>query len=635
MRRIYHPPAQLAQESEVHASADVHIDTLPSDVAAVAAQAEQSSTSAELDVNIPQIDDTLSLENLSPRNFFMRRKYHLASEELAADGTATPDPAHPSPDDDGSDLPQLAIEKLPGAADDQYGHNRATMDGAEVKEHGKGPDHSYGSDRASMHGAEVHEIEAEHVTLEQALLGLEQQCLAIEEAADKAQTLQALAVEARHPLNRTAKRILAIATESLLADLGDPQASQLALELEADEDPALKHGLGKGEVQDIEPKSETHKPGKEGESKAAAANTPESKSLMEKIKAIWRSIYAAMKKAWLWVKDLFRRFMDMAPGLVKRAEQLKEQLKEIGKNHKHPGAEAISHPGHWEIHDALRVNRHLDDPENIPLEANQTLEVVAAQLNRFSKESLYNDGFLKLLKDGKPEQFSYDPHKEIAASKLMRARVPVKSNAEYPVFEMHSIGLLGGQWIVQRVSAEPLKGYQALEMAAETPALHSHEDEPARQPHESSWSSKHDTYNRMPLLTIEQALELVDTAEKMAKLVVEFRHGEGELSKCQLKLEQLAEDMVRLGGDNASSAERNSDVVEVQGWHKARQHFCAQAPRIFAKEPAQMVNYALRISSRLLKYAEIVGDAYVGTKTETDRHVIHHPGSKTGLARFL
>lgn len=493
----------------------------------------------------------------------MRKHLKIATEDVALELTGT---SHQEYGHDRAPVHGVQVkEHGKGPDHSTYGHDRAPTHGMEVKEHGQGPDHSsYGHDRAPMHGAEVHEIEAEHVTLEDALAALEQQCLAIEEAHDVVDSMVELgSLVDQAPLNTQSRKIVAVAMESLLGQVGDSSPLDIALEAEA----------------------------------GTASGPSVGEQITSKARKIWQAIIAAIKRAIVWFKAFCRRLFDQTPKLKKRAEALQAQLKEP------KGERSVEKMNSAQLAHELVVEGKVD-AEAIVKGANTASTVLEPYFRRLLASELYSADFLKQVDEG---NVAYDPVKrreifKLVSSGLVGEFAKATGGREYEGETWSSEEMPGGLTIACQLESAELKNVeQAIRKHTLSPALSY-----TKTPSKSELSKLTEHVGVGTPAQLEAALRSV---LQLLALVEEFRKVQDKLENLADKCVAMASELERKWGQSQQKGrEGETDADGKTRPHNAliaaQRFYFAATPRMFVKEPADVVSYALRTSAHLCSWVE-------------------------------
>lgn len=418
------------------------------------------------------------------------------------------------------------------------------------------------------------------------LAALEAECLRVDEAVEVADTLTELAAAAGDgPLSDQTQTVLQVATESLLARVG---YSEPALALEKGD--LVVYGEHAG----LQPK-------------APPDTRSMGRKILDKVREIWRAIVAAIKRAYQWVVAMFRRFFDIAGMIKAKAESVKKKLEELHrKNATRPFAAFEN-----EHNDTIRKIMTVDGKfTHRPLQdAQLTHRTIALLLERFHSEDLYNGKFFELIKAGKYEEISYDPENEKRTNGLVKKH-PGGAGAVFADTWI-SEPLLGNQWVMQELADKACTGAEAVHWLHHSPQLRSSESEsdsetvnPYEQPRPMFNFKLHKSQDQAPVVSLGDALHLVSEAVAVADSVLRFRDVQSKLQKLGDQMERYAEQQLKQDSADDWSAEEPVKMEAV------RREFMVMAPRMFAKDPANVVNYALRIARGLSGYCGEIAEIY-------------------------
>lgn len=435
----------------------MNLSDLPTQTAASDAdELELSKDQAGLDTDISSLHHTGAAEltqqpgTLSNEQLSMRRQLKIETPATEAEnltsGAAVSQPAKregAGPDDDVSDLDRTAKTATEDLA---AGHAAPAKPG----EHD-----NYGHDRASMDGAEAHEVEVEHVTLESEQLAMEERLDAVDEAFDVVAALEELAeLTKAGPLTKPAAKAMSIATEHLLGRVG------IADSVVAMED------FDKSDAIDVESKEVKDAP-------AADPTAATGSKIMAKVKQIWQAIIQALIKAKRWIKDHLRRLFDDSASLLRRAEALEKTA-----TTNVPSAEVIAQQ--VDLPRLVGMMRNLTlygkFPSNIAKAAHDTAGLLTMQFNRLHSPSLLDGSFLQKISDPAfINNIKYEPHRQLEQSALTEHGKDIDEatgRASTGDFTVHSsVEMLGGYRIVQAVLDHSAMGEDALRAMVHTPEL--------------------------------------------------------------------------------------------------------------------------------------------------------------------
>lgn len=381
---------------------------------------------------------------------------------------------------------------------------------------------------------------------------IDSECLAVEEAAAVAHTLQQMAQVATEGLDATAAKLMTLASEHLLESVGFSRTS-VALE--------------DGELATLDTFAEPKKKEETGKSFAG--------KLGEKIQRIWQAILAALQRARLWLKNQFRRMFDISDSILRDCTETKHRAFKIKEKTENFRRVMLSPLVLASLKHNLNVDGKWPAEAGILDNAALTTQLILRQMARFKSDSLFNGSFVAQISAENIDAASYDPKQQMEHSKLREVEHGL---AESPA-------LLGGYVIEQRLHPAT-QGPQALKCLTDTPYLH------------RKWSTIDIATESIAIMNLRGAVSMVEAAEAMAKTVKDFRD-------IQTKLDHMVEELVgavkaRLG--QASSA--SGDTVDNPAVTQAQEHFMTAAPRIFVAEPAKLTRYALNTAHWMLAYAK-------------------------------
>jgi hypothetical protein len=424
------------------------------------------------------------------------------------------------------------------------------------------------------------------------IAALEAECLRIDEAVEVADTLTELAAAAGDgPLSSQTAGVLQIATESLLARVGDPQPT-LALE----KNDLVVHG----EIKQLEPQ-------------APPDTRTVGRKILDKVKEIWRAIVEAFKRVFAWVTGLYRRFYDIAGQIKAHAEGARKRLHTLQTAGATTEFNKFSHPANATIRSVFRFDKHFTT--NPVRDAIATKQAIARQFSRFGAEDLYNGKFFELIKSGKYDEIHYDPAQQKSANGLVKEVAHRHATVTTALWQ--SEPLLGGEWIHQEVAHKPCSGAEAVRQLRNTPYLSHGEEEKAPahadiygQPRGLFSFNLFPEFDQAPTVNLGPALQLCEEeAIAIADSVLHFRDVQRKLEHLGDRMRSYAEQKLKGDGDDPElhNTDHQPAVLET-----VRREFMLLGPKIFAKEPAQMVQYALRIAGGLGAYCSEIARVFEG-----------------------